>query len=95
MSYQHEDKPAERSSEAQGGFDGPSVKLILALLVLAAIVVFIIANDDPTTVSFGVFDWDTTVRWSIFIAVVLGIVLDRLVMWSLGRRREAKRKKKD
>lgn len=70
------------------GHRGPSARLVLAAIVAVVIVAFVIANGNHTRINFVVFKWDTTVRWSIFIAALLGAGLDRLLSW--GRRRHKK-----
>ncbi len=72
--------------EAASGRGGPSIALIVVGLLTALIVVFILRNSDETQIDFMFFDWNTTVRWSIFIAVVLGVLLDRMIL-SWWRRR--------
>jgi uncharacterized integral membrane protein len=92
MSFRHEDLPTGDKSEhhhpTSSGSSGPSPKLIGAVVLGALIAIFIIANDHPTQIKFVLFTWDTTVRWSIFIALVLGVVLDRLVIWGRRRRKQ-------
>jgi uncharacterized integral membrane protein len=75
---------------AASGSSGPSPKLIGFVVLFVVIAVFIIANDKPVEVSFAVFTWETTVRWAIFIAVLLGIALDRLFSYGMRRRGENK-----
>ncbi len=94
MTMQHEPLPErgkkfDRHMSAADPKNGPSPRLIAALLLAGVIVVFIIANGHATRIDFVLFKWDTTVRWSIFIAIVLGIVLDRLVGWGMRRRKAA------
>lgn len=66
--------------QAESGRSGPSFALIVTGILAALIVVFILKNSAETTIDFMVFDWNTTVRWSIFIAVLLGVLLDRLFL---------------
>lgn len=76
------DNNNQRSGDLQAasGRSGPSIALIVVGLLTALIVVFILRNSDETQIDFMFFDWNTTVRWSIFIAVVLGVLLDRLIL---------------
>ena len=78
----------ERSGDMQAasGRSGPSIALIIVGLLTALIVMFILKNSDETQIDFMFFDWNTTVRWSIFIAVLLGVLLDRVIL-SWWRRR--------
>lgn len=96
MSLQPDDDPTtpesrgEQRHAAASGSNGPSPWLIAFGLLAVVVVVFIIANDHSTEISFGFFHWTTTVRWSIFIAVALGVLLDRLLIFGLKRRRKKK-----
>ncbi len=76
------DNNNQRSGDLQAasGRSGPSIALIVVGLLTALIVVFILRNSDETQIDFMFFDWNTTVRWSIFIAVVLGVLLDRMIL---------------
>ncbi len=90
--------PGARNEVRHGvssGSDGPSPKLFLFVALFVVIAVFIIANDKPVEISFAVFTWETTVRWAIFIAVLLGIALDRLLVFGMRRRGENKRRAKE
>ena len=97
MSFQHEPSESatkfDHHSQPSDGHDGPSPKLILAAIVAVIIVIFIVANDKTTTISFWLFKWETTIRWSIFIAILLGIALDRLLIWGFRRHNEPKKSK--
>lgn len=97
MSFDHEPtiqgKKFEHHQQPGEGHQRPSPRLIAAAIVAVVIVVFIVANDKSTTISFWLFKWDTTVRWSIFIAMLLGVVLDRLLIWGFRRHRDPKNHK--
>ncbi len=92
MSFDDDDRtPGQRNEVRHGtasGSSGPSPKFILFLVLAVVVAVFIIANDKPVEISFAVFTWETTVRWAIFIAVLLGIALDRLFSFAMRRRGE-------
>jgi uncharacterized integral membrane protein len=95
MSFQHENptEPGPRDDHKHPVVvdkGHPDPRIIGAVVLAVIIVAFIIANDHPTEIKFVLFSWDTTVRWSIFIAVLLGVALDRLVIWGLRRRQKAK-----
>jgi protein-S-isoprenylcysteine O-methyltransferase Ste14 len=79
--FDHHHSPSE-------GHNRPGPKLILAAVLAVIIVIFIAANSKTTTISFWLFTWTTTVRWSIFIAILLGLALDRLVIWGWRRRKD-------
>jgi protein-S-isoprenylcysteine O-methyltransferase Ste14 len=88
-------KKFEHHHSPSDGRDGPGPKLILAAILAVIIVIFIAANSKITTISFWLFTWHTTVRWSIFIAILLGIALDRLFIWGWRRRQDPKRQHDD
>jgi uncharacterized integral membrane protein len=83
------------SSEGQrsvaSGRDGPNPTLIVLGVVTALFVVFFLQNSDRTTIDFLVFEKQTTIRWSIVVAVLLGIALDRI--FSIWWRRRGRRNK--
>jgi protein-S-isoprenylcysteine O-methyltransferase Ste14 len=85
------DKKFDHHQSPSDGRDGPGPKLIAAAILAVIIGIFIAANSKVTTISFWVFQWHTTVRWSIFIAIVLGLALDRLLIWGWRRRKDSKR----
>ena len=77
---------------AKSGPRGPSPALIGAVVVLALAVVFFFQNGESSTIDFLFFEKRTTIRMSIIVAVVLGIVVDRLVgIWWHRRRRKTRR----
>jgi uncharacterized integral membrane protein len=95
MSFQHENptEPGPRDDHKHPVVidkGHPDPRIIGAVVLGILIGAFIIANDHHTRIKFVVFSWDTTVRWSIFIAVLLGVALDRLVIWGRRRRQKAK-----
>lgn len=71
------------------GRNGPNITLIGLGIVTALFVVFFLQNSDPTVIDFLVFEKRTTIRWSILVAVLLGIALDRI--FSIWWRRRGKR----
>ena len=60
------------------GRSGPSIALILFLIVIGLAAVFFLQNSEEVALDFLVFEKVTTIRWSILMAVVLGILLDRI-----------------
>jgi hypothetical protein len=73
---------------AEGGRK-PSALLIAALIVAALAVWFFLTNSQEANIDFLVTERKTTVRWSLLVAVALGVLLDRLVSvwWRRARRR--------
>lgn len=63
---------------AASGRSGPNVALVLVAIVAAIIVVFVLRNSNEFEIDFMFFNWQTTVRWAIFVALVLGVLLDRV-----------------
>ena len=81
MSVQYDNNDPQRS--AASGRNGPNVALILAGVLAVLAVIFFLQNSNRTEIDFLFFTKTTTVRWSIIVAVILGIVIDRLfsVWW--------------
>lgn len=76
-------------TSASSGRSGPNVALILVAVVAAVIVVFVLRNSNELEIDFMFFNWQTTVRWAIFVALVLGVLLDRV--FSIWWRRRGKK----
>ena len=56
--------------------------------VLAWHHVFFLQNGEEQKIDFLIFEKDTTIRWSLLVAVVLGILVDRIfTMWWRRRRK--------
>ena len=68
----------------------PSVKLVLFLLLAAALVVFFLQNGGVTRVEFLWMEATWSVRAVILVSVVIGILLDRLGLWQWRRARRRK-----
>ncbi len=95
MSQQFDDKGERRlarsnETNAASGGNGVSPSLIGFVLVAVLATIFFFQNGDRININLWLFDWDTTIRWSLLMAMVLGALLDRLFgMWW---RRRGKRK---
>lgn len=90
MSNEERDLPRTGDTNAASGGNGVSPSLIGFVIVAVLAIVFFFQNGDMTNIDLWLFDWDTTVRWSIMVSIGLGIALDRLFgMWW---RRRGKRK---
>ena len=50
--------------------------------------VFFLQNSEPVYIDFLFFEKRTTIRWSILMAVVLGVLLDRVVSIAWRRRKK-------
>jgi uncharacterized integral membrane protein len=89
----NDDRELSRNDEqhlsAKSGSNGVSPSLIGLLIVAVLAAVFFFQNGDRTDIDLWVFDWNTTVRWSIVVSIFLGVVLDRLFsMWWRRRGRK-------
>jgi uncharacterized integral membrane protein len=69
---------------------GPNISLILFIVVVAAGVTFFVQNSRETKITFLFFDKITAVRWAIIVAVVVGILLDRLLSFWWNRRKKTR-----
>lgn len=66
----------------------PSATLILLLIVVGLAVAFFFQNGNSTTVHFLFFDHKAKTRWAIIVAVVIGVIIDRIFsIWWRHRRR--------
>ncbi|MDO8390736.1 MAG: hypothetical protein Q7V57_09625 [Actinomycetota bacterium] len=70
----------------------PNIALIAGLVMVALSVIFFLQNSEKVPIDFLVFEKITTIRWSILMAVVLGVLLDRMfTIWWRRRRRKNNR----
>ncbi|MFN8022658.1 MAG: hypothetical protein U0Q03_14115 [Acidimicrobiales bacterium] len=83
-------RPDEVRTSPKAGSNGVSPSLIGFVIVGVLAAVFFFQNGDRTDIDLWVFDWNTTVRWSIVVSIFLGVVLDRLFTLWWRRRRRAK-----
>jgi uncharacterized integral membrane protein len=74
-------------ASAKSGRNGPSVALIVALILAVLAIIWFFQNSHTVTISFLWGDWQTTARVAILIAIAVGVVLDRLVSYGLRRRK--------
>jgi uncharacterized integral membrane protein len=86
-----DDRIDRSSSERVGtprGNDGPSFAVIGFVIVAILAVIFFLQNGESTRVELWFFSWDTTIRWSLLVAIALGVLLDRLfgMVWRRRRR---------
>ena len=85
MSYQVE--RSEPANSPESGRNGPNIALILGGVVVVLTLIFFLKNSQSTNLDFLIFTKTTTVRWSIFIAILLGVLIDRLFgIWWRRRR---------
>jgi len=84
------DLPRSGDNSAASGASGPSIAFIGLLVVIALAVVFFLQNSEPVYIDFLVFEKRTTLRWSILMAIVLGVLLDRIFAIVWRRRKKNK-----
>ena len=82
-------EPREGQHPTASGSNGPNVTLIALAVLTAMFVAFFLQNSSSTSIHFLFFNKVTTVRWSILVAVALGIGLDRIfaIWWRRRRKR--------
>lgn len=86
MEHEHGD----HEHTAESGSSGPPIKLILLLLLVAALAVFIIQNGQDAQIDYLWTHGVWPVWIVIAISVLTGIVIDRLVGWQWRRARRRK-----
>ena len=90
MSVENNKFSSDERRPAASGREGPNVTLIALGVVILLFVVFFLQNSKELNVNFLFFERTTTVRWSLLVAVLLGIAIDRVgTMW--WRRRKARK----
>ncbi|MEZ5251732.1 MAG: hypothetical protein R2713_21750 [Ilumatobacteraceae bacterium] len=96
MSMSHDDRDLARANDtnAASGGNGISPSLIGFVIVAVLSIIFFFQNGDRTDIDLWIFDWNTTVRWSIVVSIFLGVVLDRLFgIWCRrGKKKDAAKK---
>ena len=78
--------------EAAAGSNGPNITLIGLGILVVLFVVFFLQNSETLRIDFLIFEKKTTIRWSLLVAVVLGVLIDRIfTMWwrRRGKRNDA------
>ena len=80
----------DNANAAKSGRNGPSVALIVALVLGVVAIVWFLQNGKDVDITFLFGTWETSVRWAIIIAIAVGVVLDRLVTYGLRRRKRKK-----
>jgi uncharacterized integral membrane protein len=88
MNVENPNTVNEGQREVAAGRTGPSATLIGLAIVIALFVVFFLQNSEQLTIDFLIFEKHTTIRWSLLVAVLLGVLADRIfTMWWRRRRR--------
>lgn len=86
------DLPRSGNNSAASGTGGPSIAFIALAVVVALAVIFFLQNSEPVFIDFWVFEKKTTIRWSILMSVLLGVLLDRIFTIAWRRRKKNKAK---
>lgn len=81
------DLPRSGNNSAASSARGPSLAFIGLLIIVALAVVFFLQNGELVSIDFLIFEKRTTIRWSILMAVVLGVLLDRIFSIAWRRRK--------
>lgn len=91
MNRSNDELPRSNQNIAESGNSGPNVALIAFGIVAVLAVIFFLQNGEPTSIDFWVFEKKTTIRWSLLMAIVFGVVLDRLfgIWWRRRRKKNA------
>jgi uncharacterized integral membrane protein len=80
-----------RHEQAESGARGPSPALIAFLVVLALAVIFVTTNRNKVEVQLLFWSPQARVWTALLIAVIIGVILDRVFqVWWRRRRRSAK-----
>lgn len=87
--YDGSDRRDDDHRDVRTTRSGISPALIAFVVVLALVVVFIIQNRDEAEIEFLFFQRRDPIWIAIAIAIVLGVILDRLfAVWWRRRRRD-------
>ena len=79
--------PNDGQRVVASGRSGPNLTLIGLGIVCGLFVIFFLLNSRKMNVDFLVFEKTTTVRWTIVVAMLLGIAIDRIFSIWWRRRR--------
>lgn len=87
--------PRSGNNKTASGANGPSLAFIGLAVIAALAVIFFLQNSEPVFIDFLVFEKKTTIRWSILMAIVLGILLDRIFTIAWRRHKKKKNEQND
>lgn len=79
-----------RPAEVKSGTSGPSIGLIGFGIVAVLTAVFVLQNRERTTIDFLFFELNSRTWVAIVVAIALGVVLDRLLLFGWRRRKRRK-----
>ena len=97
--------PFDTGSPRAGSSGGPSTKpaarkwsirpgVVVALLVAAALIVFVVQNDREVPVTWWFVEVNGPLWAVIVVAAVAGAVLTEVLGWVVGRRRRRRRRRR-
>jgi uncharacterized integral membrane protein len=80
----------DKKMSAKSGQSGPSPALIGLLVVIVLAIIFVVQNSSRVETEFLFFESSNRVWLTIFVAILIGVALDRLfsIWW---RRRRARK----
>ncbi len=89
MSDENSNATNERHPVVAAGRNGPNPVLIGWAVVVVLFVIFFLQNNKHVKIDFLFFEKNTTIRWSLLVAVLLGVAFDRIftIWWRRRRRR--------
>jgi uncharacterized integral membrane protein len=93
MTSDDSQNPNESQHPVASGRNGPNITLIGLAIVTALFIIFFLQNSEKLSIDFLFFEKTTTIRWSLLVAVFLGVAIDRIfTMWwrRRGRRNDQK-----
>lgn len=89
MNRPSDELPRPNQASAASGSSGPNIALIAFGIVAILAIIFFLQNSEEVSIDFWMFESTTTVRWSLLMAIVFGVLLDRLFsLWWRRRRRK-------
>lgn len=85
-----DDLPRSGPNQTASGTSGPSAAFIVLAIVAVLAVIFFLQNGEHVYIDFWVFERRTTIRWSILMSILLGVLLDRILTIAWRRRKKNK-----
>lgn len=85
-----DDLPRSGPNQTASGTNGPSAAFIAVAVVAALAIIFFLQNGETVRIDFWIFEKKTTIRWSILMSILLGVLLDRILSIAWQRRKKNK-----
>lgn len=85
-----DDFDGEHSPGAASGRSGPSLFLVLMIVIAAISAIFVVQNREEAEIQFLFFSGFFRIWTAIAFAILLGVLLDRAIImwWRRARRRD-------